>query len=119
MLSDAILGAVVPLTLNRLQVDPAIATGPFVTTGIDMFAILIYFFHHNLYQRSEIIQILLILFILFDLHFNQSSRTLPSSALTVFFELLASGLHPSLRFICYLIWKFFDRGGRYGKFAKK
>jgi len=39
----AILGAIVPLTLNRLNVDPAIATGPFVTTGIDMFAILIYF----------------------------------------------------------------------------
>lgn len=39
----AILGAVVPLTLNRLKVDPAIATGPFVTTGIDLLAILIYF----------------------------------------------------------------------------
>ena len=41
--SAAILGAVVPLTLNRLKVDPAIATGPFVTTGIDLLAILIYF----------------------------------------------------------------------------
>ena len=37
------LGAMVPLTLNRLGVDPAVATGPFVTTGIDMMAILIYF----------------------------------------------------------------------------
>ncbi len=39
----ATVGAIVPLTLNRLGVDPAIATGPFVTTGIDLLAILIYF----------------------------------------------------------------------------
>ena len=39
----ALLGMMVPLSLNRLKVDPAVATGPFVTTAIDLIAILIYF----------------------------------------------------------------------------
>lgn len=39
----AALGAMVPLSLHRVGVDPAVATGPFVTTGIDLVAILIYF----------------------------------------------------------------------------
>ena len=39
----ALLGMMVPLTLSRLEVDPAVATGPFVTTSIDLLAILIYF----------------------------------------------------------------------------
>lgn len=39
----ATLGMLVPLTLNRLGIDPAVATGPFVTTVIDLIAILIYF----------------------------------------------------------------------------
>ena len=43
VVAAAALGTMVPLTLHRLGVDPAVATGPFVTTGIDMLAILIYF----------------------------------------------------------------------------
>jgi magnesium transporter len=39
----ATLGMLVPITLNRLGIDPAVATGPFVTTAIDLIAILIYF----------------------------------------------------------------------------
>ena len=39
----ASLGMLVPITLNRLGIDPAVATGPFVTTAIDLTAILIYF----------------------------------------------------------------------------
>ena len=39
----ALLGMMVPLTLSRFKVDPAVATGPFVTTSIDLLAILIYF----------------------------------------------------------------------------
>ena len=39
----ATLGMLVPITLNRLDIDPAVATGPFVTTIIDLIAILIYF----------------------------------------------------------------------------
>jgi magnesium transporter len=43
VVAAAALGTLVPMTLNRLNVDPAIATGPFVTTGIDVIAIAIYF----------------------------------------------------------------------------
>ena len=35
-------GTVAPMILNRLKIDPAIATGPFVTTTIDILGILIY-----------------------------------------------------------------------------
>ena len=43
VIAAASLGMLVPITLNRLGVDPAVATGPFVTTMIDLIAILIYF----------------------------------------------------------------------------
>lgn len=36
------VGAIVPLVLSRLGVDPALATGPFVTTSNDIMGILIY-----------------------------------------------------------------------------
>jgi magnesium transporter len=36
------VGALVPLTLDRLKIDPALATGPFVTTSNDIVGILIY-----------------------------------------------------------------------------
>lgn len=39
----AILGTVVPLLLNKNKIDPAIATGPFVTTTNDVFGIMLYF----------------------------------------------------------------------------
>lgn len=39
----SVLGSVVPLALNRSGVDPAIATGPFVTTLVDLLGIVIYF----------------------------------------------------------------------------
>lgn len=39
----AAIGGAIPLALNRLGADPAIATGPFVTTAVDILAILIYF----------------------------------------------------------------------------
>jgi len=35
-------GASVPLTLKRLNIDPALATGPFVTTSNDILSLLIY-----------------------------------------------------------------------------
>ena len=37
------IGTVVPLLLRKLDVDPAIATGPFVTTTIDILGVGIYF----------------------------------------------------------------------------
>lgn len=38
-----IVGTFIPLFLNKRGIDPAIATGPFITTGNDIFGILIYF----------------------------------------------------------------------------
>ena len=38
-----LIGTFVPLFLNKRGVDPAIATGPFITTSNDIFGILIYF----------------------------------------------------------------------------
>ena len=42
ILMSTSLGAFVPLTLERLRVDPALATGPFVTTTNDILGILVY-----------------------------------------------------------------------------
>jgi magnesium transporter len=39
----SVLGTFIPLTLNRLKVDPALATGPFITTLNDITGIFIYF----------------------------------------------------------------------------
>jgi magnesium transporter len=39
----SMLGTFIPLTLNRFKVDPALATGPFITTLNDITGIFIYF----------------------------------------------------------------------------
>ena len=38
-----LIGTFVPQFLNKRGIDPAIATGPFITTNNDIFGILIYF----------------------------------------------------------------------------
>ncbi|MFQ5895761.1 MAG: magnesium transporter [Nitrospinota bacterium] len=43
MTTSAAVAALMPLALQRWHVDPAVATGPFVTTGVDILGILIYF----------------------------------------------------------------------------
>ena len=43
ILFAAALGTLVPLFLHRNKIDPAIATGPFITTTNDVFGIIIYF----------------------------------------------------------------------------
>lgn len=43
ILFAATLGTLVPLFLNKKNIDPAIATGPFITTANDIFGIIIYF----------------------------------------------------------------------------
>lgn len=43
ILFAAILGTLVPLILHKYKIDPAIATGPFITTTNDVFGIMIYF----------------------------------------------------------------------------
>lgn len=39
----AVLGALVPLLLDRIKIDPALATGPFITTANDIIGLTIYF----------------------------------------------------------------------------
>ena len=48
ILFAATLGTLVPLFLHKNNIDPAIATGPFITTTNDVFGIMIYFGIANL-----------------------------------------------------------------------
>jgi magnesium transporter len=43
MIVAATVGTVIPLVLRKLDIDPAVATGPFVTTIIDILGVLFYF----------------------------------------------------------------------------
>lgn len=43
IIAAGLIGTFVPLFLNKRGIDPAIATGPFITTSNDIFGILIYF----------------------------------------------------------------------------
>ena len=43
MIIAATIGSLVPLILNRFEIDPAIATGPFDTTSIDILGVACYF----------------------------------------------------------------------------
>ena len=43
MLIAATIGSLVPLILDRFDIDPAVATGPFVTTAIDILGVALYF----------------------------------------------------------------------------
>ena len=38
----SVFGTIIPLTLNRFKVDPALATGPFITTVNDIMGLLLY-----------------------------------------------------------------------------
>ena len=39
----ALFGTIIPLLLNRIKIDPALATGPFITTMNDIMGLFIYF----------------------------------------------------------------------------
>lgn len=43
MLLAAAVGTFMPMFLRKIDIDPAIATGPFVTTSIDILGVLLYF----------------------------------------------------------------------------
>jgi len=43
MIIAVTVGSTIPLLLRKLDIDPAIATGPFVTTSIDILGVLLYF----------------------------------------------------------------------------
>ena len=40
----ALIGTFVPIVLDKRGIDPAIATGPFITTANDIFGIFLFFF---------------------------------------------------------------------------
>ena len=40
----ALIGTFVPIILNKKGIDPALATGPFITTSNDIFGIFIFFY---------------------------------------------------------------------------
>ena len=44
MTMAALAGSLVPMTLAKINIDPAIASGPFVTTAIDIISVTFYFF---------------------------------------------------------------------------
>lgn len=44
IINASVIGTVIPLFLHKKGIDPAIATGPFITTSNDIFGVLIYFF---------------------------------------------------------------------------
>jgi magnesium transporter len=39
----AVIGTTVPLTLDKMKIDPALATGPFITTSNDLIGLFLYF----------------------------------------------------------------------------
>ena len=43
MLIAVAVGSLIPLFLRKFEIDPAVATGPFVTTSIDILGVLLYF----------------------------------------------------------------------------
>jgi len=43
MIVSNVVGTAIPLVLSRLNIDPAVATGPLVTTSVDILGILTYF----------------------------------------------------------------------------
>ena len=53
VLNSGFIGAAVPLVLKRLNIDPALATGPFVTTSNDILSLLIYLGFVTLFLRMN------------------------------------------------------------------
>ena len=45
----SLFGTFVPLALNKFKIDPALATGPFITTTNDVIGLFIYFWIGNLF----------------------------------------------------------------------
>jgi magnesium transporter len=51
IISSSVIGSAIPLGLKRLNIDPALATGPFVTTTNDILSLLIYLGLITLYLK--------------------------------------------------------------------
>ena len=44
ILFAAVFGTLIPLVLHRMKIDPALATGPFITTVNDILGLVIYLY---------------------------------------------------------------------------
>jgi len=53
----AALGAFVPLALNKIGKDPAVSSGPFVTTVLDVVGLLIIFWLSESFCRTLVMKI--------------------------------------------------------------
>lgn len=51
MLNAGLVGSAIPLFFKKIGVDPALATGPFVSTSNDIFGLLIYLFYVTTYLQ--------------------------------------------------------------------
>jgi magnesium transporter len=49
ILMAAVIGTIVPLALDKLKIDPALATGPFITTSNDLLGLFLYFMIGNMF----------------------------------------------------------------------
>lgn len=43
MIVGTLVGSMIPLIMNKFKIDPAVASGPFITTINDIVSMLIYF----------------------------------------------------------------------------
>lgn len=46
------IGTVIPMFMNRIGIDPAVASGPFITTGNDIVSLMIYFSLANIFMAA-------------------------------------------------------------------
>ena len=51
IVNAAVIGTFIPILLHKRGIDPAVATGPFITTSNDVLGILIYFFYSEEHFR--------------------------------------------------------------------
>ncbi len=54
ILISGLIGSAIPLLLKRLNIDPALASGPFVTTTNDIFSLLIYLGLVTIFLRTPV-----------------------------------------------------------------
>jgi len=52
IINSAVFGSIIPFVLNKLRFDPAIATGPFITTSNDVLGLLIYLSLATFYLKN-------------------------------------------------------------------
>jgi cation transporter-like permease len=49
------VGTIIPMFFKRIRIDPAVATGPFVTTAIDIIGVFTYFLLAKIFLFGELV----------------------------------------------------------------